>query len=260
MFPVIHVDRLWKAFGENRVLDDVSLKILPGESVSIVGPSGCGKTVLAKHFNALLLPDFGRVTVYGIDTLEADETQLDEIRRKIGYVFQGNALFESAIASTVYMNVSLPLRGDPYDYPAQNEPQIEARAEQVLRQVGLGPEFFDRFPNQLSGGQQKRVAVARAVVANPPVVIYDEPTMGLDPQYAEILIELICQIHKDDGNTTLAITHDKQLMQRMERLIFLRNRTISFDGPTKDYFNSTDPVIMRFLASAPPTHSVAAVP
>jgi phospholipid/cholesterol/gamma-HCH transport system ATP-binding protein len=246
--PLIRVEGLCKSFAGEPVLENVSLEIHGGEELSLIGPTGCGKTVLAKHFNGLLEPDSGRVTVCGHDVATATPAELEDIRRRIGYVFQGNVLFDSDIAASVYENVSLPLRRDPYDYPAANEAQIEARVAEVLEEVGLGREYFARPPGELSGGQKKRVALARAIAANPPVVIYDEPTTGLDPEYTGIIVDLIDKLHQSSGNTTIVITHEKKLMRRLGRVVFLKGRRVYFDGNYDDFARSDDPVIVSFLA------------
>jgi phospholipid/cholesterol/gamma-HCH transport system ATP-binding protein len=246
--PVIQVEHLGKSFGANVVLRDISLKIFPGEQVCFIGPTGCGKTLLTKSFNGLLVPDSGRVTVYGKDLAQATPPELEEIRRKIGYVFQGNALFVSDLGVDIYDNVSLPLRDSPYNYPAPNEPQIEARVEEVLKEVGLGREYFYRTANELSGGQKKRVALARAIAAKPEIVIYDEPTTGLDPQYTKIIIDLIEQLYQGSHNTTIAVTHEKKLMHQLGRVVFLYEHKIYFDGKYEDFAKSQDPIIKTFLA------------
>ena len=243
--PLIRVERLCKSLEGVPVLEDVSLDIRPGEELSIIGTTGCGKTVLTKHFNGLLLPDSGTVRVCGVNVAEAGEEELYEVRRRIGYVFQSNALFASL---SVYRNVSLPLRRAPDDVPAKNERQIEERVAEVLQYVGLGREYFDRLPGELSGGQRKRVAVARAIVNRPPVIVYDEPTTGLDPEWAETIIALIDKLYQENANTTIAITHEKKLMKRLARVVFLRDCRVYFDGKSEAFFACTDPVIERFLA------------
>ncbi len=246
--PAIRVRNLRKSFEGNLILDGISLDILSGERVAIVGGSGCGKTVLAKHFNGLLCPDSGQVLVCGVDLCQANEHQLEEVRHKIGYVFQGNVLFNSDVTLDVYGNVSLPLREDPYDVPSPHEADIRLRVAKMLDNVGLGEEFFDRMPSELSGGQRKRVAVARAMVANPPIIIYDEPTTGLDPESTEMIIDLIDKLHDDNHTTTIAITHEKHLMERMDRIIFLRDGHVHYDGDSEAFFRSADEFITHFLA------------
>jgi phospholipid/cholesterol/gamma-HCH transport system ATP-binding protein len=246
--PAIGVQHLGKSFGANVVLEDINLKIFPGEEVCFIGPTGCGKTLLTKSFNGLLTPTSGRVLVYGKDLAQADRPQLEEIRKKIGYVFQGNALFVSDLGADIYDNVSLPLRDSPYNYPAPNEAQIEARIEEVLNEVGMGKEYFYRTANELSGGQKKRIALARAIAAKPEIIIYDEPTTGLDPQYTKIIIDLIEQLYKSSHNTTIAVTHEKKLMKQLGRVVFVYDHKIYFDGRYADFAKSEDPVIRTFLA------------
>ena len=247
--PLIRVEHLYKSLEDVPVLEDISLDIRPGEHLSIIGATGCGKTVLTKHFNGLLLPDSGTVRVCGVNVAEAGEEELYEVRRKIGYVFQGNALFASL---SVYRNVSLPLRKAPDDLPARNEAQIQERVAEVLQDVGLVAEYFDRLPSELSGGQRKRVAVARAIVDRPPVIIYDEPTTGLDPEWTQTIIDLMDRLHHQGHNTTVAITHETKLMERLGRVVFLRDRRVYYDGPYSAFTGSDDPVIRTFLAEGPP--------
>lgn len=246
--PAVRVRNLRKCFEGNEILKGVSLDILPGERIAIVGGSGCGKTVLAKHFNGLLTPDSGQILACGVDLGAADDDELEEVRRKIGYVFQGNVLFNSDVTLDVYGNVSLPLREDPYDVPSPREADIRRRVGRILRNVGLGEEYFTRMPSELSGGQRKRVAVARAMVANPPIIIYDEPTTGLDPESTQMIIDLITHLHDENCTTTIAITHEKTLMERMDRVIFLRDGHIHYDGPSDEFFHSGDEAISHFLA------------
>jgi phospholipid/cholesterol/gamma-HCH transport system ATP-binding protein len=243
--PIVRVRDLSKALDGVPVLDRVSLDIAAGEQVCVIGSTGCGKTVLTKHFNGLLMPDSGTVEVCGVNVAEAEERELYELRKKIGYVFQGNALFAS---QTVYENVSVPLRADPYDVPARNESEIQQKVAKALRDVGLGEEFFHRHPGELSGGQRKRVAVARAIVGQPPIVVYDEPTTGLDPEYTEIILELIERLYRQTGNTTIVISHEKKIMKALGRVVFVRDRKIYFDGSYRDFATSGDSAIRRFLA------------
>lgn len=246
--PLIKIENLCKSFDGRPVLDNVNLEIRAGEKLSVVGMSGCGKTVLVKHFNGLLTPDSGRVVVCGKDLAEASEHELEDIRKQIGYVFQGNALFASTISSDVYDNVSLPLRSDPYDYPNPKEAEIKQRVIQVLEEVGLGEELLYRSPSALSGGQRKRVAVARAIAPNPMVVIYDEPTTGLDPESTELIINLIDSLYQANHNTNIAITHEVKLMQSLGRVVFMKDGNIYYDGPYDAFTASEDPVIQSFLA------------
>lgn len=243
--PVIRVENLCKSFDGAVVLDHVSLSICAAEKVCLIGRSGCGKTVLAKHFNGLLVGDSGSVRVYGVDIGQATEDEIYDIRRKTGYVFQGNALLASL---DVYQNVSLSLRDDPYEMPAWNEPEIQQRVTHVLADVGLGPELLHRMPGDLSGGQKKRVAVARAMVSKPPIIIYDEPTTGLDPESSQIIVDLIDNLYQQNNNTTIAISHETKLMKKLGRVVFLVDGRIHFDGSYAAFAASDDPHIRGFLA------------
>jgi phospholipid/cholesterol/gamma-HCH transport system ATP-binding protein len=253
--PIVRVRDLCKSLDGVPVLDHVSLDIAPGEQLCVIGSTGCGKTVLTKHFNGLLMPDSGTVEVCGVNVAEADEGELYGLRKKIGYVFQGNALFAS---QDIFENVSVPLRADPYDVPAKNESEIERKVAKALQDVGLGEEYFRRLPSELSGGQRKRVAVARAIVGEPPILVYDEPTTGLDPEYTEIILELIEQLYKKTHNTTIVISHEKKIMKALGRVVFLRDRKVYFDGSYRDFAASDDPATRRFLAEDAVGHRLRA--
>jgi phospholipid/cholesterol/gamma-HCH transport system ATP-binding protein len=248
----VKVENLRKSINGNEILKGINLKIHTGEKVCIVGGSGCGKTVLVKHFNYSNQPDSGRIIVLGKDLDEMSESQLDKIRKKVGYIYQNNVLFDSAIAGSVYENVSLPLRADPYDYPAKNEDEIEARVEQALKSVGLSREFFPRRKNELSGGQQKRVAIARGIITNPKIIIYDEPTVGLDPVTKTKIIDLIRELYQKNKNTTIVITHDYEMMRAIkDRMIFLSDgRVHKFEGNYDALISSEDELIQNVLATA----------
>jgi phospholipid/cholesterol/gamma-HCH transport system ATP-binding protein len=243
--PIIRVQDLSKNLDGVPILDHVNLEIAPGEQVCFIGSTGCGKTVLTKHFNGLLQPDSGTVEVCGVNVAEASEGELYGLRKKIGYVFQANALFAS---EDVYENISVPLRPEPYDSPAKGEGEIERKVVKALQDVGLGREFLHRLPSELSGGQRKRVAVARAIVNQPPIIVYDEPTTGLDPEYTEIILELIERLYQQTRNTTIVVSHEKKLMEAVGRVIFLRDRKVYFDGLYRDFAASDDAAIRRFLA------------
>ena len=243
---IIKIEDLCKSFNGNLVLSNINLEIRKGEKLCIVGGSGCGKTVLAKHFIRLLSPDSGRVLVYGKDVSEMSDEELEEIRKKVGYVYQFNALFSSM---DVYENISLPLRRNPNSGPAKNEPDIEARVREALKSVGLEEEHLRSMPYELSGGQKKRVAVARAIIANPPIMIYDEPTPGLDRENKENIISLILNLYEKNKNTTIVITHDEDLTERVnDRIVLLRKKKVYFDDPYYKLITSQDPEILQFLS------------
>ncbi len=238
-FPV-RVEGLCKSFGRLRVLKDITLSFPRGKTTVVLGPSGCGKSVLLKHLIGLLHPEKGKVFFERerIDTLT--ERTLAPIRRQFGFLFQQGALFDSM---NVYENVAFPLRElegkSPYDE--------EARVRRVLRLVGLESSMFQQ-PSELSGGQQKRVALARAVVLEPQIVLYDEPTTGLDPIRADVINELILKLKQELHVTSIVVTHDLiSAFKVADHMVMLHEGHVVLAG-TPDLFRaSTDPIVGRFL-------------
>lgn len=236
----MRVEELEKRFGRLRVLRGISLSFPRGKTTVVLGPSGCGKSVMLKHLIGLLRPDTGRVFFEGerIDTLS--ERALGPIRRQFGFLFQQGALFDSM---TVAGNVAFPLREQegsaPYDEVA--------RVRTVLRLVGL-EHTFDRYPSELSGGQQKRVALARAVVLRPKVVLYDEPTTGLDPIRSDVINELILKLKQQLHVTSIVVTHDlASAFKVADHMVMLHEGHVELEGSPDDFRNSTNPVVQRFL-------------
>lgn len=241
---MIKVEHLYRSFNETQVLEDINLEIKKGERLCIVGSTGCGKSVLVRHFNRLQRPDKGKVIVYDKDLEEVSDDELDEIRKKIGYVFQEGALFNSL---NVYDNIAFPLR-ESYGF---SEDEIESRTRECIEAVGLGGEYdklIKKMPRELSGGMRKRVAVARTLAPNPPIIIYDEPTTGLDPRFVGIISGLMVKLHEEYDNTSIVVTHDLKTMRKVgHRMIMLDNARIYFDGDYNEFMNSTDPVILKYL-------------
>jgi len=237
---IVRVEELEKRFGRLRVLRGISLSFPRGKTTVVLGPSGCGKSVMLKHLIGLLRPDKGHVYFEGerIDTLS--ERAFTPIRRQFGFLFQQGALFDSM---TVAENVAFPLREQegraPYDE--------EARVRTVLRLVGL-EHTYERFPSELSGGQQKRVALARAVVLRPKVVLYDEPTTGLDPIRADLINELILKLKQELRVTSIVVTHDlASAFKVADRLVMLHEGRVVLEGTPAEFRASTDPIVGRFL-------------
>lgn len=237
---MIEVVALRKAFGAHEVLRDVTFRVERGQSVAIIGRSGCGKSVLLKHLIGLLQPDSGCVRIEGEDLGRLSERQLLRVRRRFGMVFQGAALFDSL---TVKDNVAFALRrGDRW-----TEAEIERKVAEALDMVDL-PGTQDKKPGELSGGMRKRVGLARAIVYRPEIMLFDEPTTGLDPIGADIIDRLILRVREQLQVTTVVVTHDLRTMQRVAQWLFLlHDRHIYARGTPAEMFASADPVVRRFM-------------
>jgi phospholipid/cholesterol/gamma-HCH transport system ATP-binding protein len=237
---MIEVRNLHKRFDEQPVLDGISFRIENGESVAIIGRSGCGKSVLLKHLIGLLKPDAGDVLIDGENIVPMDERQLLNVRRKFGMVFQGAALFDSM---TVEENVAFALRRNAL-WP---EAEIAQRVARALAVVNLsGTE--NKNPAELSGGMRKRVGLARAIIYEPQIVLYDEPTTGLDPIVADSIDKLIMRVHKHLKVTTVVVTHDMRTARRVsQRVLMIHDSKIYASGVPDEFFASQDPVVRQFI-------------
>ena len=233
-----------KAFGPKEVLRGFTLTLREGETAAIVGPSGCGKSVLLKHLVGLLRPDAGTVFVDGRSVAELRKRELVQLRRKIGFVFQFAALFDSM---TVAANVSMGLRR----LPGWDRKRIAARVEECLGLVdlkGLG----ERFPAELSGGQRKRAGLARAIAASPKYLLYDEPTTGLDPVTTSVIDRLILRMRDELGVTALVVTHDMTSAFRVaDRITFLHGGKARFTGTPAEVRTAGDDVLRGFVEGNP---------
>lgn len=253
---MIEINYLYKSFGQMDVLQGVNLFIPNGSATCIIGKSGCGKSVLLKHIVGLLTPDKGKVMVDGEEIGKLSYRQLFELRRRIGYVFQGSALFDSY---TVYENIVLSL----YEHGLKDEKILTEEAKRVLSAVGLladqnesSPEEFEKEwlilknkkPSDLSGGMKKRVGVARALVGEPEYIFYDEPTTGLDPVTSEQIDLLIANLSKKLNVTSLIITHDIfSVLKIATHVVLLDNGVVGFQGTPEELRMSNDPVVLEFL-------------
>ncbi|MCI0405289.1 MAG: ABC transporter ATP-binding protein [candidate division Zixibacteria bacterium] len=237
---MIEIIDLHKSFGKKTVLDGVNLTLRDGETVVIIGGSGTGKSVLLKHIIGLLEPDEGRIIVDGINVGAVRGEELYQLRKKFGMVFQSGALFDSL---TVAGNVGLPLR----EHTNLKEEEILEIVREKLALVGLsGVE--NQKPAELSGGMRKRVALARALVAEPEVMLYDEPTTGLDPIMADVINELILDLRKRLGNTAVVVTHDMASAFKIaDRICMLFKGKIIWDGSPAETRESRDPVVQQFI-------------
>ena len=237
---MIEVRNLGKSFGAQKVLDGVNFQIEKGESVVIIGRSGGGKIVLLKHLIALLQPDSGQVLIGGENILPMNERQLLRVRRKFGMLFQGAALFDSL---TVAENIAFAFRRDR----TLPEDEIARRVAQVLEMVDL-PGIERKNPSELSGGMRKRVGLARAIVYQPEIVLYDEPTTGLDPIASDSIDQLILRVRDRLDVTSVVVTHDMRSARRLgQRILMLHDRRIYAAGTPEEIFQSKDPVVRHFV-------------
>jgi len=237
---MIEVRGLKKSFGSNVILDGVMFRIEKGESVVIIGRSGGGKSVLLKHLIGLLQPDAGQVLIEGEDIVPMNERELLRVRRKFGMLFQGAALFDSM---TVAENVGFAFRRDR----SLPEQEVRRKVAEVLEMVDL-PGTEDKKPAELSGGMKKRVGLARAIIYQPAIVLYDEPTTGLDPMAADSIDHLILRVRDRLDVTTVVVTHDMRSTRRLgQRIMMLHNKRIYATGTPDQMFQSEDPIVRRFI-------------
>jgi phospholipid/cholesterol/gamma-HCH transport system ATP-binding protein len=237
---MIEVQNLCKRFGTQTVLKDVSLRIEAGESVVIIGRSGGGKSVLLKHLVGLLTPDSGEVRIDGRNIAGLDERELMPVRRKFGMLFQGAALFDSM---SVGENIAFALRHQT----GLSRSDIARKVAHALEMVELN-DIENRKPSELSGGMRKRVGLARAIVYQPAIVLYDEPTTGLDPVVSDSIDRLIMRINEQLDATTVVVTHDMRSARRLgRRIVMLHQHRVYKTAPAEELFASTDPVIHRFV-------------
>ena len=237
---MIEARQLKKSFGPQRVLDGVDLRVEKGESVVIIGRSGGGKSILLKHLIGLLRPDQGDVIIDGENIAGMNERQLLKVRRKFGMLFQGAALFDSL---TVAENVAFVFQREG----KLTEPEISKKVDQALDMVDLGGTQ-DKKPAELSGGMRKRVGLARAIVYEPEIVLFDEPTTGLDPIVADSIDQLIVRVREQLEVTTVAVTHDMRSARRIgQRILMLYHGRIHFTGTPDEVFRSKDPLVYRFV-------------
>jgi len=242
---VIEVVDLWKSFGDNHVLKGVSMDIAEHETFVVLGGSGSGKTVLMKHVIGLLKPDRGTVRVDGLEISALTGKDLNEARQRFGMVFQGAALFDSM---TVLDNVAFPLREKRGRKLAP--PEIRRRVVEKLAVVDLGEEVLARWPAELSGGMRKRVALARALVSDPRIVLYDEPTTGLDPITTEYVDEMIVHARERLGITSMVISHDIASAFRVaDRVGVLYDGHLAAVGTPTEVRASSDPFVQKFLST-----------
>lgn len=241
---IIEMKEVYKSFGSQIVLSGVNLIVNRGETLSIIGNSGCGKSVLIKHLIGLLQPDSGTIIVEGQDINKISDNELTEVRKKFAMVFQGAALFDSL---NVYENVSFGLRRIKKDMP---EDRIKIKVAEVLDMVGM-PNIEKKMPSELSGGMKKRVGLARAIAMDPEILLYDEPTTGLDPIMSRIIDDLIIKMQNLLNVTSIVITHDMTSVFRMaDRVVMLHNGKIIKGGAPERLHEIEEPHLKFFFMSS----------
>ena len=237
---MIEAEHIYKSFGSNDVLKDVSLTIDDGETLAIIGRSGSGKSVLMKHLIGLLKPDQGRVRVDGVDINAISYKALRKVRRNFGVLFQGGALFDSMNS---FENVAFPLR----TFTKMTDAEITREVEECLAMVNL-PDVGPKLPSELSGGMKKRVALARAVSLRPRYIIYDEPTSGLDPETSNTIDELISNLAEQLNVTSIVVTHDMHsVLSIADRAAFIHQGYMRWVGTIDELHASTDDVLCSFV-------------
>ena len=238
--PKIRLRGLCKAFGDKVVLDGIDLDVVAGSSMVVIGGSGSGKSVLVKCILGLIEPDAGTIEIDGVNVLTQDRATREAMRRKIGMLFQDGALFDSL---PVWENVAFGLLAQH----KVGKREARGRAEEVLAQVGLGPSVGALWPAELSGGMQKRVALARAIAAQPDILFFDEPTTGLDPIMGAVIDNLIVDCVRRLGSTAVAITHDMASARRIgDRAAMINKGRIVWEGPATALMDSGNDVVDQF--------------
>ncbi|MBW8332357.1 MAG: ABC transporter ATP-binding protein, partial [Prolixibacteraceae bacterium] len=238
---VIEINNLKKSFGTQEVLKDVSIKLYKGENLVILGKSGSGKSVLIKCIVRLMNPDGGTINVLGENLSALSTDDLGLLRQKLGFLFQSGALYDSM---TVKENLEFPLRRIKKDL---SEKEISEKVLEALENVGLA-DALDKMPSQLSGGMRKRISLARTIVVDPMIMLYDEPTTGLDPVTSDEISELINEVQKKYKTSSIIITHDIECARATaDRIIMLKDGEVYTEGTIDDFEKSTDPLIKSFF-------------
>jgi phospholipid/cholesterol/gamma-HCH transport system ATP-binding protein len=238
--PMIRIENLFKSFGPKKVLQGLNLDIERGESMVIIGGSGTGKSVLIKHIIGLLNPDAGKVFVSGQCVGEMNEGELNELRKRFGMLFQGAALFDSM---TVWENVGFGLLA----HTNKTKREVREIVGRKLQQVGM-KGIEDLMPSELSGGMKKRVGLARAIAMNPEIILYDEPTTGLDPIMADVINNLIIKLQQELDVTSISITHDMVSAYKVAtRIAMLYQGEIIYVGTPEEIQNCNNPVVQQFI-------------
>ncbi len=239
--PVIEITNLSKSFGKQEVLKDVSVKLFKGENLVVLGKSGSGKSVLIKCIVRLLNPDGGTIRVFEEDVMDVDRKELNELRKKIGFLFQSGALYDSM---TVKQNLEFHLKRIKKGI---SDKEIKEKIAEVLENVGL-PDALNKMPSQLSGGMRKRISLARTIVVDPEIMLYDEPTTGLDPVTSDEISLLINEVQEKYKTSSIIITHDIACARtNADRVVMLTDGKIYLEGSLEMFEKSADPNIKSFF-------------
>ena len=239
---VIEIRNLRKQFGDIEVLKDVTLTLKKEENLVVLGKSGTGKSVLIKCIVRLLDPDSGSITVFGEDTTTLNGVELADMRKRIGFLFQSGALYDSM---TVRENLEFPLKRIKKGLSSE---EVTAKVNEVLENVGL-PDAIDKMPSELSGGQRKRISLARTIIVDPEIMLYDEPTTGLDPVTSNEISILINDIQKKYKTASIIITHDIECARTVaDRFIMLKEGEVYKDGTLQEFENTDDPFVSAFFS------------
>ena len=240
---VIKIDNLKMQFGDLEVLKDVSLELYEGENLVVLGKSGTGKSVLIKCIVRLLDANEGTINIDGQEVNSLKSKELDGVRQKIGFLFQSGALYDSM---TVRQNLAFPLKRIKKELTPE---QIEAKIKETLENVGL-PDVIDKMPSELSGGMRKRISLARTVIIDPLIMLYDEPTTGLDPITSDEISLLINDIQKKYKTSSIIITHDIECAKAVaDRIVMLHEGKVYKEGTLADFEKSTDELVQSFFKS-----------
>lgn len=240
METVVNIEHLKKSFGTNDVLKDINLKIKAGENLVVFGKSGSGKSVLIKCLVGLIEPDEGTITLLDENISGLKKDELNVLRKKIGFLFQSAALYDSM---SVRENLEFPLR----DLKSKSKEEIDTLVLETLKSVGL-EEAIDKMPSELSGGMRKRVGLARTLILKPEIILYDEPTTGLDPITSKEISKLILDIQKKYNSASIIITHDVECARiTSNRMIIIKNGAIEAEGTFNELSESKDEWVSSFF-------------
>jgi len=239
---VVQIEHLSKSFAKNNVLKDINLSLKKGENLIVLGKSGSGKSVLIKCMIGLIQPDNGILTILGKNLSELNDTGMNELRKKVGFLFQSAALYDSM---TVRENLEFPLR----ELFSKNDEEIDNLVQEALQNVGLA-EAIDKMPSELSGGMRKRIGLARTLILKPEIILYDEPTTGLDPITSKEISSLIVDVQKKYSTSSIIITHDIACAKIVaDRILVIRDGICAAEGTFEELQKSSDHWIQSFFQS-----------